>query len=164
MDRKPDQAEGESHETKHRRGKPSLIAGVEVREDDLEPQRGLHVASVVFRVCSIIIFLLAIWQFAAWWQDRPPGGVGVGVLVGDTIRLIVFAGLLFAAGAVADLMVMTHYDIRAGRVLLARQTHIMRLMGIASGALPEREPDGHRRSIDTERASGTNGPEKKRFR
>jgi hypothetical protein len=120
----------------------TLLGGVEVREEDIEPQRGLHIAAVVFRVCSIVIFVLALWQFGAWWSDRPPGGVGIGVLIGDTIRLIVFAGLLWAAGDLADLIIKTHYDVRAGRILLARQTYMMRQWGVAKGGLPvTTEPD-----------------------
>jgi hypothetical protein len=139
----------ESDETTHRPGKPTLLAGVEVREDDLDPARGLHIAAIVFRVAAIIIFLLALWQFAAWWMDRPPGGAGIGVLVGDTIRLIVFAGLLWAAGELAEIVIKTHYDVRAGRILLARQTYMMRQMGIARGTLPQYEPpDGERRGVD----------------
>ena len=128
-----------------------MLAGVEVREEDLEPQRGLHIASVLFHVSSIIIFLLAVWQFFDWWSNRPPGGVGIGVLVGDTIRLIVFSGLLWAAGDLATLLIKTHYDVRAGRILLARQTYMMRQWGIAKGALPtpdEIDPGVDRRGVD----------------
>ncbi|MEX2284919.1 MAG: hypothetical protein WEE89_20700 [Gemmatimonadota bacterium] len=137
-----------SHETTHRPGKTSLIAGVEVREADLQPQHGLHLSSIVIRICSVITFLLALWQFVAWWLDPPAGGVGVGVLVGDTVRLVVLAALLWAVSALADLMVKTHYDVRAGRVLLARQTHILQQMGNSTGAVPKEEPNGHRRAVD----------------
>src|SRR4051812_7752877 len=117
-------------------GDRPLLAGVEVREEDIEPQRGLHVTAIVFRISAVVILLLALWQFGAWWADRPPGGVGIGVLVGDTIRLIVFAGLLWAAGDLATLLIQTHDDIRAGRILLARQTYMMRQWGLARGVLP----------------------------
>jgi len=43
-------------------------------------------------------------------------------------------------------MIKTHYDVRAGRILLTRQEHMMRQMGIASGQLPPPEP--HRRERD----------------
>jgi hypothetical protein len=139
--------EGESDVTGRRPGKRPMLAGIEVREEDLEPQKGLHVVSVLFRVSSIVILVLALGQFGAWWLDRPPGGAGIGLLVGDTIRLMVFAGLLWAAGDLANLMIKTHYDTRATRILLTRQTYMMRLMGEASGALPT-GPDTNRRSTD----------------
>ncbi len=130
----------------------AILAGVEVREDDIESQTGLHIAAVVFRLSAAVIFLLALWQLVAWWMDRPPGGIGVGVIVGDTIRLIVFSGLLYAAGDLANLLVKTHYDVRAGRVLLARQTYMMRQWGIAEGALPVAgdTPELERRGVDAE--------------
>jgi hypothetical protein len=128
----------------------TLISGVAVREDDLEEPIGLHITTILFRAAAIIIFLLAIWQFVAWWMDRPPGGVGIGVLVGDTIRLIVFAGLLWAISTLCTLWVKTHHDIRAGRILLARQTYMMRQMGIASGAVPLIPAEEERRGMPPE--------------
>jgi hypothetical protein len=126
-----------------------LLAGVEVREEDLEPQKGLDVAGTVVHVAAVVILLLALGQFVAWWVDRPPGGAGMGLLIGDTIRLIVLSALLWAAGDVIKLMIKTHYDIRAARILLARQTYMMRNMGVASGELPVAEEHvGARRAAD----------------
>jgi hypothetical protein len=139
----------ESDHTGLRPGKSALLAGVEVRDDDIDPHPGLHIATIVLRIASIVILLLGIGQFAVWWMDRPQGGVGVGVLVGDTIRLVVFAGLLWAASELADILVRTHYDIRAARILLTRQTHMIRHIGIVRGELPAViEPEGHRREND----------------
>ena len=126
------------------------LQGVEVREEDLEPQRGLHVAAVVFHVAAAVILLLALVQFVVWWTDRPPGNVGMGVLIGDTIRLVVFSALIWAAGDLANLMITTHYDIRAARILLARQTYVLRQIGIARGGLPKIEPTVERRGLDPE--------------
>lgn len=39
---------------------------------------------------------------------------------------MVFAGLLWGAGDLANIAIKTHYDIRAARILLARQTYMMR--------------------------------------
>jgi hypothetical protein len=132
-----------------------MLAGIEVREEDLEPQKGLDVASLVVHVSSGVILVLALGQFAAWWLDRPPGGAGMGLLVGDTIRLIVLSALLWAAGDVIKLLVKTHYDVRAARILLARQTYMMRHMGVASGELPGvEEPVGARRADDDAQDAG----------
>lgn len=126
-----------------------VLSGVHVRDEDIEVQPGLHLAVVVFRAAAVVILLLALVQFVMWWTDRPPGGVGLGLLVGDTVRLVVFAGLLWAAGALAVLLTQTHDDVRAARILLARQTSMMRQMGITTGQLPPRpEPEGHRREED----------------
>jgi hypothetical protein len=125
-------------------GRP-VLAGVEVREEDLEPQKSLHFIAIVFRVSSVVILLLALWQFADWWMDPPPGGAGMAVLVADTIRLIVVSALLWAAGNLADLLVKSHYDIRAGRILLARTTHMIQQMAIANGNLSRAPGETDRR-------------------
>lgn len=153
--------EGEGDETGLRPGLRPLMGGVEVREEDIEPQKGLHIAAIVFRVSAVIIFILAMVQFVAWWLNRPPGGVGVGLLIGDTIRLVVFAALLWAVSDLAALWIKTHYDIRAARILLARQTYMMRQMGVARGTLPPlEESDDDRRGVVPEDTvePGTIGP------
>ena len=135
----------DAHDGRPRR---PMLAGVEVREEDLEPTPGLHVATRVIRVASIVVVLLAIFQFVTWLLDPPPGGVGMALLVSDTIRLIVFAALLWAGADLAAILIKSHYDLRATRILVARQTYMMRQMGIASGELPGEEPAGHRRAED----------------
>lgn len=138
----------EGHETGRRPGRRPLLAGVEVRHEDLEQPAGLHAAAVVVRVSSVVVFVLALAQFVAWWLDRPPGGAGLGLLVGDTIRLIVLSALLWAASQLIELLVKSHYDIRATRILAARQTYMLRQMGQASGHLHEEEGGFDRRADD----------------
>lgn len=148
MGRPSDGAEGErDHAERQARGRP-MLAGIEVREDDIETPTGIHLVSMVVRISSIVIFVLAVGQFVAWWLHRPPGGAGIGLLVGDTIRLIVVAALLWAAGELASLMVKTHYDIRATRILAARQTYMMQEMRAADGQIAASEPAGNRRMDD----------------
>ena len=139
---------GISDETGPRPGKRPMLAGIEVRHEDLERPPGLHAAAVVVRVSAGVIGVLALVQFAAWWLDRPPGGAGLGLLVGDTIRLTVLAALLWAASQLIELLVKSHYDIRAGRILLARQAHMLRQMGLASGHLEEEGATHARRAED----------------
>lgn len=141
-------SEDEGRETDGGKRRP-MLAGVEVREEDLEPIKGLEVATLVVRVAAAVVLLLALFQFGYWWFDRPPGGVGMGLIIGDTIRLIVFAALLWAGADLAGVMIKTHYDIRASRILMARQTYMMKQMGVAKGALPPEEA-GHRRADDAD--------------
>ena len=131
-----------------RSSKRAVLAGVEVREDDIDPQPGLHVATHVIRGCAVVIILLAIWQVFDWWNHRTPDGAGIGLLAGETVRLIVIAGLLWAASALADIMVKTHHDTRASRILLARQTYMMKQMGVAEGALTPPADTGDRRGLE----------------
>jgi hypothetical protein len=130
-------------------GRQPMIAGTEVREEDIESQKGLHIAVIVIRAAAVVILLLALVQFGVWWLDRPPGGVGVGLLIGDTIRLIVVACLLWAGGELATIMTRTQDDVRIARILLARQTYMMRQMGVKSGdSRPSTEREGQRREDD----------------
>jgi hypothetical protein len=126
-------------------GKRPMLGGVEVREEDVETPTGLHIATVVFRVCAGVVLALAVWQVFDWISRSTGGGAGIGVLVGETVRLVVLAGLLWAGSSLADLAVKTHRDIRAGRILLARQTYLMRQVGIAEGVLHPSPADQERR-------------------
>ena len=141
-------SDGEGSFTGHSADSRPILAGIQVREEDLEPQKALDIASMLFRIAAAVILVLALGQFAAWWLNQPPGGAGVGLLIGDTIRLVVFAALLWAAGDLASLAIKTHYDIRAARILLARQTYMMRQMLEASGDVEVASADGFRRQDD----------------
>lgn len=123
------------------------LAGVEVREADLETQKGLHFAATIIRACAIVIAILAIWQLYDWYRHQPPGGIGIGVLVGDTVRLVVTAALLWAVAELADLMVKPHYVLRASRIRLARQPSTLREICIDKDSLPSNAP-GERRAED----------------
>ena len=136
--------------TRKKYGRANLD-GIPLREDDLEAQPGLHAVAKVFRVCAAIIAVLAIVQFGAWWLDPPPGHAGIGLLIGDTVRLVVLAALLVAIGDIAAIIVKTHYDVRATRILLAREAHMMEQMGEAQGWLKPRDSDHTRAIEDLER-------------
>ena len=126
-------------------GRP-MLAGVQVREEDLEPQKGLHFVSVLFRALAVLLLLLMLVQLAFGLGNQAPGSIGL--LIGDSVRLLVFAGLLWGAGDLAGLLIKTHYDVRAGRILLARQTYMMKQMAQAAGQVPVSDGDGLRRSDD----------------
>ena len=97
------------------------IDGVPVREDDIEPVKGLRTIAVIFRGLSIILLLLMILQVFFAATSAVP--LSPGVVVADAVRLIIFAGLLWGAGDLAVLFVKSHYDLRATRILMARVAH-----------------------------------------
>ena len=121
------------------------IAGVHLRDRDLDPEAELHLVAKIFRICAGVMALLAVGQIIVWVANHPPGNIGLGLLIGDTIRLIVFAALLVAIGDFASVMIKTHYDMRATRVLLAREVSMLREMGVAQGWLKDHDGD-HRRA------------------
>jgi hypothetical protein len=122
-----------------------LLAGIRVREDDIEPQKGLHFVALLFRALAVLLLVLMIAQLVLGLGNPAPGATGV--LLGESVRLLVFAGLLWGAGDLADLLVKSHHDLRASRILLARQAYMMRQMGVASGDLAPTEAE-HQRHTD----------------
>lgn len=110
------------------------LSGVPVREDDVEPVKGIRTVAVLFRGMAIILLLLMVLQvFFAATSTVP---LSVGVVTAEAVRLIIFAGLLWGAGDLAVLFVKSHYDLRATRILTARVAHMVRQIGEADGKLP----------------------------
>jgi hypothetical protein len=100
--------------------RPSL-AGVQVRPEDIEPTQGIHWVAMLFRVMSGLLLLLMVVQ--VFFALTGTVEISYGVLFAEAIRLLIFAGLLWAAAALADLYVKSHYDLRATRILVARLTY-----------------------------------------
>src|SRR5438132_9772888 len=99
------------------------LAGVPVRDDDIEPARGLHSVAILFRIMSAMMALLTIVQLFNGVTSAVP--ISIGVLVAEVTRLVIFAGLLWGAGGLADLFVKSHYDVRATRILVGRLAHMV---------------------------------------
>ncbi|MDQ3069483.1 MAG: hypothetical protein M3R55_07110 [Acidobacteriota bacterium] len=118
-----------------------VVAGVTVRDDDIEPTRSLHWVAVLFRVMSGLLFVLLIAQLALGLTSMVD--LSYGVLFADAVRLLILAGLLWAAGALADLFVKSHHDLRAMRILLTRVAY---KLGEDADAAPR---------VRTERAPGS---------
>ena len=99
------------------------IEGVHVREDDIEPVKGLRTIAVIFRGLSVILLILMVLQ--AFFAVTSTVPMSAGVVLADAVRLIIFAGLLWGAGDLAILFVKSHYDLRATRILTARIAHAL---------------------------------------
>ena len=100
------------------------LAGVPVRENDIEPTLGLHWVAWLCRALAVLLFLLMVVQIALGVTSAVE--ISYGVLFAEGVRLLIFAGLLGGAGALADLFVRSHHDLRATRVLLARIAYRLR--------------------------------------
>lgn len=103
--------------------RPKLV-GVPVRDHDIEPTIGIHWVARLFRVMSGLLFLLMVMQIALGLTSTVE--ISYGVLFAEAVRLLIFAGLLWAAGAISDLFVKSHHDLRATRILLARIAYRLR--------------------------------------
>jgi len=110
-----------------KRGIPSdtehTIAGVTVREEDVEPIKGITRIAALFRGMAILLVIMMVLQVVFGLSSPVP--VSIGVLLGDTVRLVIFAGLLWAGGDLAVLWVKSHHDLRATRILMARVAYML---------------------------------------
>lgn len=111
-----------------------VLAGIAVREEDIEPVKGIRAVAYLFRGMAILLLLLAAVQVFSGLTSTI--ALSPGVLLAEVVRLIIFAGLLWGAGDLAVLWIKSHYDIRATKILVARIAYMMRQMGEADGKLP----------------------------
>jgi hypothetical protein len=110
-----------------------ILAGVAVREEDIEPEKGIRAIALLFRGMAILLLFLMVVQVVLAVTSTV--ALSVGVVFADAVRLVIFAGLLWGGGNVAVLLIRSHYDLRATRILTARLVHMVRQMGEASGQL-----------------------------
>ena len=119
---------------------PHTVSGV--RESDLEPYIGLRYLSKLFRLMALILVLLLIAEVIVGFQAQ--GTNAIPRLMEEGSRLIVFAGLLWGAGDLAILLIDMGHDVRAARILLARQlAHHMDVPHPGRPAAAATPADGH---------------------
>ena len=125
-----------------------VIAGI--RATDIEPYTGLRYLSKLFRFMAIILLLLLVAEIATGLYAQ--GAASIPTLLGEASRLIVLAGVLWGTGDLAHLLIDVGHDVRASRVLLARQTYHM-----AKDAMQD-HPFGAERPIVVERHRTDSAP------
>lgn len=113
----------------------SLLSGLECRVEDTEPTRALHSIAILFRIMSGLLLLVMVVQVTLGLTSTVE--ISYGVLFGEAIRLLIFAGLLWAAGDLADLYIKSHCDIRATRILLARLISLVDRHGTSVPPAPD---------------------------
>ncbi len=92
-----------------------------VRASDIEPYTGLRYLSKLFRFMAVIMLLLLAAEIVTGIYSQ--GAASLPTLLGEASRLIVIAGVLWGTGDLAHLLIDVGHDVRAGRILLARQVH-----------------------------------------
>ncbi len=130
----PDTPSDSSVDKRQDTGNFPSLAGVQVREDDVESVRLIRAVVYLFRGMGILLLLLAVVQIFSALTSTV--ALSVGVLAAEVVRLVIFAGLLWGGGDLAVLYIKSHYDIRATRILVARIAYMTRKMGEADGRLP----------------------------
>ena len=111
-----------------------LLAGIPVREEDIEPAKGIRSIAAIFRGMAVLLIILAVLQVVFGLTSTVP--LSIGVLVADVVRLLIFAGLLWAGGDLAVLWVKSHHDMRATRILLARVAYMIQHAAKSNGRVP----------------------------
>jgi hypothetical protein len=110
-----------------------VLAGITVREDDIEPVKGIRFIAWLFRGMAVLLLVLMVIQVLSSATGTVPASPGV--VFAEAVRLVIFAGLLWGVGDLAVLWIKSHHDIRASRILLARMSYMMRQTGEAQGTL-----------------------------
>jgi hypothetical protein len=102
----------------HRRDGADAI--MQVRAADLEPYVGLRYVSKLFRLMALILILLLVAEVVTGLTTQ--GTAAIPTLLAEGSRLIVLAGLLWASGDLAILLIDIGHDVRATRILIGRQS------------------------------------------
>jgi hypothetical protein len=112
------------------------INGVPVREADIEPVKGIRSMAILFRGMSILLLvLMALRVFFAFTSTIP---ASPGIVFAESVRLVIFAGLLWGFGGLAVLAVKSHYDLRATRILNARMEYALQQL-VKTGGPPTQD-------------------------
>jgi len=106
---------------RHTRG--GSLEGLTVRDADLEPKRGIRYVAWLFKTIAVLLLAVMLTELGLALTD--PASAGAGMLLGESVRLLAFAGLLWGAADLALMLIQSHYDLRATRILLARQNALM---------------------------------------
>jgi hypothetical protein len=102
----------------HRRDASDTI--MQVRAADLEPYVGLRYVAKLFRLMALILVLLLVAEVVTGLTTQ--GSTAIPTLLAEGSRLIVLAGLLWASGDLAILLIDIGHDVRATRILIGRQS------------------------------------------
>lgn len=89
-----------------------------VRRTDLEPYIALKYIAALFKILAVLILILLFGEVALGLLID--GRSSVTTLLGEATRLLVLAGMLWAGGDVALLMIDVGHDLRVARILLGR--------------------------------------------
>lgn len=90
----------------------------EVRNEDLEPYVTLRYIARLFKVLAILLVIMMVAEVIAGLVTDATGALPT--LIAEATRLLVLAGLMWAAGDIAVLLIDLGHDIRVSRILLGR--------------------------------------------
>jgi hypothetical protein len=103
---------GAPPESDHRAGQPAEG----VRGTDLEPYITLRYIAKLFKVLAVLILIMLLGEVVTGLLID--GTAALVTLIGEGTRLLVMAGLLWAGGDLALLLIDAGHDLRVARILL----------------------------------------------
>ena len=101
-----------------------------VRAADLEPYITLRYIARLFKVLAVLILLMLVGEIVTGLLID--GSAALLTLIGEGTRLMVMAGLLWAGGDLALLLIDAGHDLRVARILLGRINAQLHVTGAAS--------------------------------
>ena len=117
--------------TEHRSGE----APGGVRGHDLEPYITLRYIAKLFKVLAVLIIVMLVGEVVTGLLID--GTSAAVTLLGEGTRLLVMAGLLWAGGDLALLLIDAGHDLRVARILLGRINAQMHRSDPGAAMLPE---------------------------
>jgi len=111
-----------------------------IRGHDLEPYITLRYIAKLFKVLAVLIIVMLFGEVVTGLLID--GTTAVVTLLGEGTRLLVMAGLLWAGGDLALLLIDAGHDLRVARILLGRINAQMHRSEPGAGLLPGEEPRG----------------------
>ena len=122
-----------------------------VRDEDLEPHEGLRYIARLFKVLSVLLILMLLFEVIIGLVQQ--GTRSIPTLVVEATRLVVFACFLWGAGDLALMLIESNHDLRATRILVGRlNTKVQRMVDIESDELEllAANPSAKRRDTGTD--------------
>jgi hypothetical protein len=115
-----------------------------VRDRDLEPYTALLYIGRLFKVLSVLIVLAMVGELVLGVILE--GSSSLGTFLGEAMRLVALAGLLWAGGDIVRLIIAVGHDLRVSRILLGRISTRFQSPSSAPSAPVSSERDGRRAS------------------
>lgn len=145
---------GEALDERTARSRGPTPPDATVRDGDLEPHEGLRYIARLFKILAVLLLLMLIFETIIGLVQQ--GGAAVATLVVEATRLIVFAGFLWGAGDIAQMLIESNHDLRASRILLGRlNVKLKRLTDMELDELEERAANpSYRRTEPKDRLPG----------
>jgi hypothetical protein len=89
-----------------------------VRTSDLEPYTALLYIGRLFKVLSILIVVALVGELVV--GALLEGSASLGTFLGEAMRLLALAGLLWSGADIVRLLIDAGHDLRVSRILLGR--------------------------------------------